>query len=542
MLEAIADLEEKRSGEFLFDRAYLTTRFGELSGGGRRMVESSRSSPEEVPRVDPAHAASGENIGAALGGPRICGGTLRPALSRITGARLTWSAARCRTSGGCADRALPVPDGFVITAAAFARFSPTTGSGRRSRATGRGRESTSWKRSNGRARRFGQRSRRPMPPELGEAVGRGGGSGSLVRRGRVRGSQQRGLGGRGIQLRRPVFNCLDVAAPTCSALPGGGREPLHPAGDLLREDQGLCGRRAGDGCRRHADGGGARRGGAYSRDPVDPGREVVVMSGVWGLGTAVVDGAARADTHHLARDGRRARRPGIARQGVPRGRRRGGGGGHGEAVKEGAGASLSDRCGARRLARHGAAPRALRRAQDIEWALDGRRAASGFCSGGSCRSSTPPAPHAHAAAVGGVSGPDRQGHVACRGVGAGPVSDRPGGRGGLGFPGRRGAGRAHHRDGFRRGAARAAALVTDVGWRRGTWRRSPGSTGCRRCSTPAPRPRRSCRSGGHRRRLQRQRLRGAREELLEYAAQKREALEGTPLLLALGRGSNAGRR
>lgn len=28
MLAAMADLEEKRSGEFLFDRAYLTTTFG----------------------------------------------------------------------------------------------------------------------------------------------------------------------------------------------------------------------------------------------------------------------------------------------------------------------------------------------------------------------------------------------------------------------------------------------------------------------------------------------------------------------------------
>ena len=36
----MADLEEKRSGEFLFDRTYLSTTFATLSGDVRRMIDS----------------------------------------------------------------------------------------------------------------------------------------------------------------------------------------------------------------------------------------------------------------------------------------------------------------------------------------------------------------------------------------------------------------------------------------------------------------------------------------------------------------------
>ena len=41
----------------------------------------------------------------------------------------------------------------------------------------------------------------------------------------------------------------------------------------------------------------ARAGGVlYTRDPLDPARAVMVINGVWGLGTTVVDGAAHADS------------------------------------------------------------------------------------------------------------------------------------------------------------------------------------------------------------------------------------------------------
>src|SRR5512141_2360532 len=40
VLAIMADLEEKRSGEFLFDRTYLTTAFASLTGSVRRMVGS----------------------------------------------------------------------------------------------------------------------------------------------------------------------------------------------------------------------------------------------------------------------------------------------------------------------------------------------------------------------------------------------------------------------------------------------------------------------------------------------------------------------
>src|SRR3990172_10860028 len=71
-LAAMADLEEKRSGEFLFDRAYLRTTIGALSGGVRRMVESLQSlTAGRYPALFAAHAAIDGRIAASLLGPRI---------------------------------------------------------------------------------------------------------------------------------------------------------------------------------------------------------------------------------------------------------------------------------------------------------------------------------------------------------------------------------------------------------------------------------------------------------------------------------------
>src|SRR5512145_252429 len=63
VLAAMADLEEKRTGEFLFDRAYLTTTFGALSGGVRRMVESLQAlAGGRYPGLIDAHAAIDERV------------------------------------------------------------------------------------------------------------------------------------------------------------------------------------------------------------------------------------------------------------------------------------------------------------------------------------------------------------------------------------------------------------------------------------------------------------------------------------------------
>ena len=72
VLAAMADLEEKRSGEFLFDRAYLKTSFDALSGGVSRIVESLQLLTDgRYPGLIGARNAIDERIGVALRGPRI---------------------------------------------------------------------------------------------------------------------------------------------------------------------------------------------------------------------------------------------------------------------------------------------------------------------------------------------------------------------------------------------------------------------------------------------------------------------------------------
>ena len=210
MLAAMADLEEKRSGEFLFDRAYLTTTFGSLSGGVRRMVESLQSLADgRYPGLVDAHAAIDEKIAAALRGPRIdLAGPSVLRLAQITGETAHLAGGKMSHLGRlAADLALPVPEGFVVTAAAFARFMAHAGIMERVRerlATVRIDALEQIEQASAEIRALIAASE--LPSELGQAIRHAvaelaaGAAAS-----RVRGPQQRGLGGRRVQLRRPVF-------------------------------------------------------------------------------------------------------------------------------------------------------------------------------------------------------------------------------------------------------------------------------------------------------------------------------------------------
>ena len=284
----------------------------------------------------------------------------------------------------------------------------------------------------------------------------------------------------------------------------------------------------------------ARAGGVlYTRDPLDPGREVMVINGVWGLGTAVVDGAAHADTITVDARLRRDRRAAHRGQGDPRGRRRG------RRRPQRAGrrrASAALPCltdaQAAELARHGAALEAH------FGAPAGRRVGA--------RRGRPPLDPAVAAAA--ARWPPRAPAALPRRVRGPAHPDRPGDRRLQGRRRRAGRHRAHRRGGGgasrpapcswrapprpgspRRCRARRRSSPTSAP-RRGTWPRWRGSTASRRSSTPG------CATAvlaagtevtvdafhGNV-------YEGRVEELLRHAAARREVLEGTPLLQALGR-------
>src|SRR5512138_3593264 len=72
VLAAMADLEEKKSGEFLFDRAYLRTGFATLSNGVRRIIEClAELTDGRHAALLGVHTAIEAAITAALRGPRV---------------------------------------------------------------------------------------------------------------------------------------------------------------------------------------------------------------------------------------------------------------------------------------------------------------------------------------------------------------------------------------------------------------------------------------------------------------------------------------
>jgi len=158
---------------------------------------------------------------------------------------------------------------------------------------------------------------------------------------------------------------------------------------------------------------------AYSRHPLDPDADAVLVNAVWGLGALGVDGAVVPDEYLLARGaGRRllAARPGAKSVRLapgPRGRLE-----ELAVAPEQAGALCLDEVQARRVAEAALALEAHFGApQDVEWAFD--RAGELYVlqarplravSGGAC---APPPPGAAVLLAGGAS--------ACPGQGTGPV-------------------------------------------------------------------------------------------------------------------------
>jgi pyruvate,water dikinase len=177
-----------------------------------------------------------------------------------------------------AARVVPVPEGFVITAAAFARFMAHAG------VMGQVRERLAAVRIDAleqmelaSAEIFALIAASELPPgnpadrERRGAAGPGRGA-------RLRGSQQRGLGGRGFQFRRQYSSCLNVPASRSSAVTrlwGAS----SPAGDLHYRTKGFAEEEMAMavGVMRMVE---ARRRVLYTRDPPRPGREVMVINGL----------------------------------------------------------------------------------------------------------------------------------------------------------------------------------------------------------------------------------------------------------------------
>ena len=542
VLAAMADLEEKRSGEFLFDRTYLTTTFGALSGGVLRMVESLRLLADgRYPGLIDAHRAIDEKIGVALRGPRIdLAGPSVLRLELITAATAHLAGGKMSHLGRlAADLALPVPEGFVITAAAFARFMAHAGIMERVRerlATVRIDALEQIEQASAEIRALIAASE--LPSELGEKIRNavaglapgGTGVGLAVRSSAVWEDGDFSFAGQ-------YSSCLNVAAGDVE------RRYKEVVGSLFTPRAIFYYRTKGFAEEEMAMAVGvmrmveARAGGVlYTRDPLDPGREVMVINGVWGLGTTVVDGAAHADTIAVDRLSGAIVERRIAEK-ASREVAAAGGGVHSEPVGEGERGSpcLTDEQAAE-LARYGAALEThFGCPQDIEWALDG---ADGLwiLQSRPLQLMAASAPTAMPRRMAGRRILIDKGIVACRGVGAGPVVIVRSDEDAAGFPSGAVLVARTTSTGLAASLPRAAALVTDVGSTAGHLSslareyRIPALLDTEIATTVLAAGMEVTVDAFHGNVYE-----GRVEELLQHAARRREVLEGTPLLLALGR-------
>ncbi|HEY5997690.1 MAG TPA: PEP/pyruvate-binding domain-containing protein [bacterium] len=540
-LATMADLEEKRSGEYLFDRAYLRTTVAGLSGDVRHLVEHLQTltgSPH--PGLLRAHAAIDAAVNEALRGARI--DISGPPVLRLA----EISAETAHLAGGkmghlgrlAADLSLPVPPGFVVTAAAFARFMADSGILDQVRARLAGLRVDAledMERASEEIRALIAAA--PLPAEIAGAISAaaadladGGAQGLAVRSSAVWEDGEFSFAGQyATFLNVPAAQVLRRYCDVLGSLFTPRAIFYYRTKGFAEEEMAMA-----VGVMRMVE---ARAAGVlYTRDPLDPGREVMIANGAWGLGTTVVEGAAHTDTFTLDR----ATGAVVGRRIVEKSVREvadAAGGVRSEPVDEGerAASCLTD-AQAAELVRHGATlERHFGRPQDVEWALDGAGKLWILQSRPLQLIAATPA-SAPPRRVPGRRILIERGVVACKGVGAGPVVLVRSDAEAADFPA--GAVLVARTTGVGLAAAlpRAAALVTDVGSATGHL-----ASLAREYRVPALLDTESATSvlqpgaevtvdafNGNV-------YEGRVEELLRHAAGRREVLEGTPLLLALGR-------
>jgi pyruvate,water dikinase len=126
VLELMADLEEKRSGEFLFDRAYLGQAIDRIVPAVGRIVERlDHLTGGKYPELARAHAGIAAEIARAFAHRAEVpeGGALVLPLAEVSGGSVLLAGGKMAHLGEVRNGVgLPVPEGFVVTSRAYLRF------------------------------------------------------------------------------------------------------------------------------------------------------------------------------------------------------------------------------------------------------------------------------------------------------------------------------------------------------------------------------------------------------------------------------------
>ena len=129
-LEIMADMEEKLSGDYLFDTAYLRTQVEQLGGTVSGIVkELNLLTENRYPELEPTCRRLQEEIqGELTGAPAVPVTAYVLPLSALTREMASSVGAKMANLGEIGNRLhLPVPEGFAIAASAYKRFLEASG-------------------------------------------------------------------------------------------------------------------------------------------------------------------------------------------------------------------------------------------------------------------------------------------------------------------------------------------------------------------------------------------------------------------------------
>ncbi len=302
-LVVMADMEEKLSGDYLFDRTYLETQVRLLEEHVPGMVaELNRLTERRYPELEPLAARLVGELWAELArGVEIPDTPDVLPLSALTRESAPAVGAKMANLGEMANRlGLRVPPGFAVTAAAYRRFMEAGGLARELAARLRDADITDLAGLETLSRELQARVRQaPLPPELEESLRQAAallpGESLAVRSSAVGEDTSLSFAGQFATLlnvpaadlpqhyKEVIASKFTPQAIFYWKFQGFSVEELPMAvGVLLMVP--------------------ARAGGVvFSLDPQDPESDTLVISGVWGLGRYAVEGRVTPDLWRLSR-------------------------------------------------------------------------------------------------------------------------------------------------------------------------------------------------------------------------------------------------
>ena len=308
ILQLIADLEEKSRGEYLFDTTYITEAVGNLERATGEMVADlvAIGGKKYVPLRDRCRDVH-EQIRALLSGPgRASEDRLSLELAEVDGSR-AWSVGGKTAQLGelRARLSIPVPDGFAVTAWAAHLFLTQNGLENRIDDHLRGLDIGSFAELEAASRQIRSWiADRPLPLELEEAI-RGQVEGLRRRTGADRLAVRSSALGEDSELSFAGHYVTLLNVPADEVVDAyrqviAGKFTPQAIYAMLSHSLTAADMPMAVGCLEMID--ASASGVVYTRDPVQPESDSLLIHAVWGLGPLLVGGTVVPDLLRVSRE------------------------------------------------------------------------------------------------------------------------------------------------------------------------------------------------------------------------------------------------